>query len=261
MNRVTIPEVVRLNTDTDERLQIDPRPLWTPSLLSPTAWYDAMDSSTITLGSIGVATWRDKSTNGNNMVQATGARQPIYVASDAMYGGRPSLYGNITHRFMTTAAAIPATKTIYMVLYYGTGVEAGFVNHNQIVGNPANINVRITGRTGGTTVWDGSNDFDESGDFKNGSTTNIKGVANSAVPMPSTIWRFEAASSWTQRWCVLGNTVNFTYWHGGVGEIVMTNGSEDITTKKKVEGYLAWKWGMVSKLPSDHPYKNIQPLA
>jgi hypothetical protein len=27
----------------------------------------------------------------------------------------------------------------------------------------------------------------------------------------------------------------------------------------KIEGYLAWKWGMVANLPSDHPYKRIKP--
>jgi hypothetical protein len=33
----------------------------------------------------------------------------------------------------------------------------------------------------------------------------------------------------------------------------------DNTKQEIVEGYLAWKWGLVSKLPVGHPYKNQPP--
>jgi hypothetical protein len=33
----------------------------------------------------------------------------------------------------------------------------------------------------------------------------------------------------------------------------------DLTDLEKGEGYLAWKWGLVSSLPSGHPYKNSPP--
>ena len=36
-------------------------------------------------------------------------------------------------------------------------------------------------------------------------------------------------------------------------------GGTDLTELEKAEGYLAWKWGLVSSLPSGHPYKNSQP--
>jgi len=38
---------------------------------------------------------------------------------------------------------------------------------------------------------------------------------------------------------------------------VESDGSAD--TRYKVEGYLAWKWGLVANLPSGHPYKNLPP--
>jgi hypothetical protein len=31
--------------------------------------------------------------------------------------------------------------------------------------------------------------------------------------------------------------------------------------RQKLEGYLAWKWGMVPNLPVDHPYKTSPPMA
>jgi len=43
-----------------------------------------------------------------------------------------------------------------------------------------------------------------------------------------------------------------------VADIPGTGGT-DISDIEKAEGYLAWKWGLVSSLPSDHPYKNSAP--
>ena len=38
-------------------------------------------------------------------------------------------------------------------------------------------------------------------------------------------------------------------------------GGTNISNIEKAEGYLAWKWGLVSNLPSGHPYKNAAPTA
>ncbi len=47
--------------------------------------------------------------------------------------------------------------------------------------------------------------------------------------------------------------------HGGVGEIIFTDGSEDLATQQKTEGYLAHKWGLEGKLPTGHPHKATPP--
>ena len=52
----------------------------------------------------------------------------------------------------------------------------------------------------------------------------------------------------------LGNTAG--HYHG---EMVLLN-TADIDTIEEVEGYLAWKWGIQDKLPTDHPYKNAAPF-
>ena len=45
----------------------------------------------VTLNGTGVAQWNDQSGNANNVVQATPANQPVWNASDANYGGKPSI--------------------------------------------------------------------------------------------------------------------------------------------------------------------------
>lgn len=52
----------------------------------------------------------------------------------------------------------------------------------------------------------------------------------------------------------LGNTAG--QYHG---EMIILN-TVDIDTIEKVEGYLAWKWGLYASLPADHPYKGAAPI-
>ena len=46
---------------------------------------------------------------------------------------------------------------------------------------------------------------------------------------------------------------------GMIGEVVIVDGELSTEDRQKMEGYLAWKWGQVSKLPAAHPYKNAAP--
>lgn len=60
-----------------------------PPISGYVAWFDAMDSSTITVSDGRVSQWSDKSGNGNNLVQATAGSQPNYGL--AMLNGLPSV--------------------------------------------------------------------------------------------------------------------------------------------------------------------------
>jgi hypothetical protein len=52
----------------------------------------------------------------------------------------------------------------------------------------------------------------------------------------------------------LGRDGNPKIFYGNVCEILMYNTALSTTDRQKVEGYLAWKWSIQSKLPSGHPY-------
>jgi hypothetical protein len=45
---------------------------------------------------------------------------------------------------------------------------------------------------------------------------------------------------------------------GIVAEVIITEDIDEVS-RQRVEGYLAWKWGLVDSLPSNHPYKNKPP--
>jgi hypothetical protein len=61
---------------------------WSPLSLGPLAWYRSDLGVTVATG---VSEWQDQSGNGHHLVQAVGANQPAYSASDADFGGKPSV--------------------------------------------------------------------------------------------------------------------------------------------------------------------------
>jgi hypothetical protein len=85
-----------------------------------------------------------------------------------------------------------------------------------------------------------------------------------------------AASSWkyykngVQFFTISTNTVGISstptigffgsYYFGGmIGEIVIVNEFLSDANRQKIEGYLAWKWGLVASLDVSHPYKTAPP--
>lgn len=44
-----------------------------------------------------------------------------------------------------------------------------------------------------------------------------------------------------------------------MGEIIICPEEHDLATRQKMEGYLAHKWGLATKLPVGHPYKDLDP--
>jgi hypothetical protein len=51
--------------------------------------------------------------------------------------------------------------------------------------------------------------------------------------------------------------VNF--YDGILSELIFFNNSLSVSDVQKVEGYLAWKWGLQANLPSTHPFKLFPP--
>lgn len=73
------------------RTQIKQKNLYQPIKEGLTVWVDATDYQTINESAGRVSAWKDKSGKGNDFVQATGALQPLYVAS--AINGLPAIQG------------------------------------------------------------------------------------------------------------------------------------------------------------------------
>jgi len=53
----------------------------------------------------------------------------------------------------------------------------------------------------------------------------------------------------------------YVFFNGVISEVVMYNTALNTTQRQKIEGYLAWKWGLQSTLPAGHPFKTAAPTA
>src|ERR1700678_2633491 len=86
---------------------IDPSSIFSTSLV---AWYRG-DSLVNSSGK--VATWTDKSGNGNNLTQSTGGDQPTYNSSSATFNGYPTASFNGTSDWMYQSGLAGGSGNIF----------------------------------------------------------------------------------------------------------------------------------------------------
>ena len=76
---------------------------------------------------------------------------------------------------------------------------------------------------------------------------SVNGGEKKVTPLNNTIINFEKYAIGVN---INNGQDNFS---GILGEFLIFS---DYEMYKKLEGYLAWKWNIISKLPSSHKYKN-----
>jgi hypothetical protein len=63
----------------------------------------------------------------------------------------------------------------------------------------------------------------------------------------------------------IGGYVNTTVdpngdsYNGNVYECILISSAITVSERQKIEGYLAWKWGLQTRLPTTHPYYKFRP--
>ena len=252
---------------------------WTPAQISTVFWLDASASSTITIAT-GVSTWADLNGNGVNATQASGSLQPSYSAT-AFPGSLPGVLFDGTDDILdiSTTAMQNQTHGVYWVMsrsgagtggdFYrpmigvrasaGTGTDRGALHY---IKNTNNFGACYPYYQGpGVGAYDLS-----AGTVYSNSTGNVMAFQSNTTGWG--VWRNGTIESTTST-ISTPNTDNIGYsiggqynvsrrMHGVIGELIMVQ-TTDTTTRQKIEGYLAWKWGLTSSLPADHPYKTAAP--
>lgn len=264
--------------------------LWRPDALgAPLAlWLDAEDTASITLNGSTVSQWNDKSGRNNHVSNATAVTQPAYLSTGWL--GKPTvsftlaagefLFGAALNNFASNndyfiGAVFEFFQTInsYEMIagWRATANAAGFANgtpilqaigtsttafgvHNTDVATTT-VNVSATtrlgkriatvGRTGGT---DG-----------NGGSVTVTATGNSQPTYDTTAsqtWASAAVSNFQ-----IGGRQQAATGYGDkyISEIVCCSANLTLADRQRLEGYLAWKWGLEANLPVDHPYKTIPP--
>jgi hypothetical protein len=243
-----------------------------PSFLSNSAttalWLDADDSSTITLVSGAVSEWRDKSGNTRHASQTTAGNRPVMSTLNGkgvLDFAQKWLLSTSDYSFQSVFCVFKTTSNIPSFAGF---LSIRFVNATMVANSTSAINLLLN-------HWDTTLDCyygGSSSTFKNGvaidlsTKTTPSSSTNRFFPTVTTQYNITYADYSTNsgtgtKNLVIGSDSFSTsrLVNGQIAEIILFPSVLSQADRELVEGYLAWKWGLVANLPSNHPYKNDYP--
>lgn len=224
------------------------------------AWLDATDPNTIIRTGNTVTTWIDKSGRRNNATVAAGT----LTYNSFSLGGNP---------FLTIGTA---AQIVFPTINFASGTRSVFAVVN--VGATGSFYIFLSGVTVGASIQfyadiGGSLQYSKNGTtmllvnspptFYNTTSilcgTNVSNglfINGSQVTLNTNTPSAFTTGATNQ---YLGQTAgpNSAY---NMGEFLMYDSAITLPgQQQQVEGYLAWKWGLVANLPASHPFKNSPP--
>lgn len=231
---------------------------WTPLELGTTlvAWWDASDSSTITTATGGVSQWDDKSGNGHHATQGTSGNRPAGVTDGIEFTS-----ANTDH-LLTDISASTYPRAFAAVINTTSNT-----NSPQLFGvtGSGGLNVDTDTLKLGTGLAYVVQVAQSSGSIVASTDTVVVAVATSTSMLVSlrgtTTSATHSRTLTANRTVTIGASKGTVYQYGWNGTLREALVFDALTTadRQLVEGYLSWKWGRETTLPSGHPYRNIQP--
>lgn len=244
--------------------------LWTPADTTTSLWLDASDAATITEVGGSVSAWADKSGNGNDYSALSGSNEAALVAAelngmDVVRGdGVATALKNSTGPIVSGAA----DRSVFFVAKHGgTGSGDGLVTLGYDNAITAGTMFSITPETA-VRVRSGSRVFDTAASTAafnilgvistNGNTSGVDAwIAGTALGVSSTASRILNTTGDSTLFYKDGASVE--YAAGDLAEVVVFSSALGASDRQRMEGYLAWKWGLEADLPPGHPYELAPP--
>jgi hypothetical protein len=233
-------------------------------------WLDAADGSTVsTPVTSAITQWRDKSGNGNNTTSIGAATYASNVAafnnlncvSNITNLAGPITASGTTQLTMIVVGSVPALSgTYWNALALNSSVKATAVANFYAAGNAflayyggnpnvygfsaGNMSLSTPITYGQPFLWIGQ---------VSGATTNTWGYGTFYGTEPVTSATYTYSGYW------VGGPDPVPAWPGNIGEIIVYGSNISAQNRQQLEGYLAWKWGLRTSLPTTHPFRNFRP--
>ena len=259
---------------------------WTPDLLTTALWLDVSDSTTVTLYSTKIGHIDDKSPTATDATQGTDARRPtlhsaglnsldtsqhdgsddfMFITSGAGYTMTKNQTAFST--FMVLNASVNATTTGKRVINFSVGSGAGSSTNGRHGINLISSKIRLSQRRLDTDAL-------ATAELAHSAGARIVGAESDWSAATAQIWIDGVGSGATatgqgsgstsntdSNESTLGgtNSVSSQNITGDIAELICVQGILSTSDRQKVEGYLAWKWGLVANLDAGHPYKSAAP--
>jgi len=237
--------------------------LWYPGLISTALWLDAADASTITSNSGRISQWSDKSGNARHATQATGAQQPK-ITANAQNGRSVIEFDPASNSFQRlTFSRLTSLGHIFVVAKKNSVDDSSAVLTD---GSSEDLRTVVIGVGSGSdfvvqqlapTVSTATRGNWHIAEVATDGTSATVGIDTGRQSAADTDLMSTSDIGWYR------NTfTQYVYqysFRGQIAEIVISQSVLASTTRQRIEGYLAWKWGLTANLPAGHPYKTVGP--
>ena len=240
------------------------------SISSCCLWLDASYTRSLVFSAGKLSQWNDLSPRAFNAVQGTGIYQPV-VNSNAGPNGLTTISFTGTQNmsissnmdfgsndwFIFAAVKIPTLsgvgrnilgKNAFQTLpQYRLAIDVyNDVEFIQYTPTTLFISSNATPTANQWAILSGMGYRSGSLLYYNGTPKNTTAALNGSLAMP-TVTNYLGSIGPTGTNC----------WNSDIGEIIIySNVGVSTLQRQQVEGYLAWKWGAQSYLPTTHPYYN-----
>jgi|SRR5579872_3412726 len=229
-------------------------------------WLDASDPSAngvLPSNGSSLATWKDKSTSGNNATQSTGANQPIFNTNQV--NGLPAINFNGTTSFMNPGfnnfPSGSGARTIFCVTTISSLVQGYFFSHGvDLTSQRLSLGI-FNGGVGGNYFLNFENDgFGETGQTSLSTSTPYLFYLNAQAGQATSAFATRIAGV-NQTLTGTSTTLNTpathssigaiqlalpaaVFWAGKISELLFFNTSLSGSNLTLINNYLKNKWGV-----------------
>jgi hypothetical protein len=246
---------------------LKPQTPFQPTMINNlTLWFDASDTNYLTLSGSTITQILDKSGNGRNTTAAFGT---TVLQSNALnnlntmkfissyYTGLLNYPGNTITTFVVGSFDSSSDATARLMSYTRSGVsDTGGVTVTTLARNSATNIITARSTSNYTATFPALSEYFMV--FANQRETyGFIGVngENPSINVNTFTTNFS-----TSIYAIGQNAGSpTTSYYGNVAEVLVYLQTLSSVDRQDVEGYLAWKWGLQSLLPSTHPFKSNAP--
>ena len=230
-------------------------------------WLDGQSASSVDISDGLVTTWNDHSGQNNDFTRYGGT---ITYAEPSAINNRPAIYfDSFTYLYRTFNIAPSNELSMFMIVYHESNAAGNselfysktaptspgyayfdvFNNTNSSGSGLLSINIGNQTQVSTSTDIRGSIALIDviatttADVYVNGTQTN-NDIARGVLSLNNEI-----------TWAISGGA-----FKGYIGEIITYPLGLSDSDRQRVEGYLAWKWGIQNSLPNNQPYKTAPPI-
>jgi hypothetical protein len=252
-------------------------PVFLPTQISNCAlWIDAADSSRITFSGSNVRLITDKSGNTNTAINnvlsstvlgptVTSSNTLLFTRTSSNVQGLNTQTNQQTTQAVTFAIVAKPSQDVSAAIWLDFRKTAGGIPLHTFYNNQ----IVVRGSTPATLA-----SYPQTISSTNFSIFHLQTTANNLIfslngtvttSNTNTLDMPAADSRWLTIGCLaditgqtLANMATFTCT-SEIAEVIMINRFVTSAERQKLEGYLAWKWGLQNSLPTTHPYYKFRP--